>query len=417
MTDDAGSVVMPGPGAPAAGRGAATRSFGRAMLAEWLLDPENVYLNHGTVGAPPRRVLAVQQAIRDEIERQPASFMLRELADVRVLQMRMRPRMRVAADAVAPFVGANSNDLMFVDNITAGVNAVLRSLTFAPGDEILITDHGYGAVKYTADYVASRTGAVVRTVELPGPPFEAAAITEAVAAAFTPQTRVMIVDHVTSGSALILPVAAITRRARAAGIAVLIDGAHVPGAIPLDIASLGADWYSANLHKWAMAPRSSGILWAAPERHQDLHPTVISWGYNKGLDAEFDLPGTRDPSPWLAAPAGIEFMKGLGLEAMYEYNHRYVMNAARTLCDRWKLAMPAPEAMIGTMVTLALPESFGATPEDATRLKDSLLDEERIEVSVFAWKDRVWMRVCGQVYNDASDLDRLIRALEARAKR
>src|SRR5262249_47588170 len=160
-----------------------------------------------------------------------------------------------------------------------------------------------------------------------------------------------------------------------------------------------------------------GILWAAPERQGDLHPPVISWGYLKGLDAEFDLPGTRDPSPWLAAPAGIEFLKSLSLEAVYQHNHRYVMNAARMLGERWGIPMPAPESMIGTMVTLALPESFGTTQDDAMRLKDALLFEENIEVSMHSWKNRVCLRICGQVYNDASDLDRLIRAVEARVKR
>ena len=402
-------------GTPASAR--AARGFGRAMLSEWTLDPEAVYLNHGTVGVCPRRVLAAQQAIRDEIERQPARFMIRELADVGAGESRGYPRMRAAADAVAPFVGVRGADFAFVDNITAGVNAVLRSLTFAAGDEILITDLGYGAVKNAADYVASRTGAVVRTVELPGPPFDPARVTEAISGALTAKTRLLVIDHITSSSALILPVAAVAARARAAGIPVLVDGAHAPGAIPLDIASLGVDWYSANLHKWAMAPRSSGFLWVAPGSNREIHPTVISWGYGKGLAAEFDLPGTRDPSPWLAAPAGIDFLKGLGLEAVYDHNHRYVMNAARALCERWGIVMPAPESMIGTMIALPLPESFGTTQEDARRLKTALLDEDGIEVAMPCFKGRVWLRLCGQVYNDVSDLDRLIRAIEARVKR
>ena len=289
---------------------AAGRVFGRAMRAEWMLDPAVAYLNHGTVGATPRFVLAAQQAIRDEIERNPARFMLRELADTGELVMSARPRMRVAAAPVAAFLGARADDLMFVDNATAGVSAVLRSVKFAAGDEIVITDHAYGAVGKAARFIADGSGAVMRPVELPGPPFDAGAIAAAIEATFTPRTRLLIVDHVTSGSGLILPVREIVARAKQRGIATLVDGAHGPAAIAFDIPSLGADWYTGNLHKWAMAPRSSGILWVAPDRHAETHPAVLSWGLDHGLAAQFDLTGTRDASPWLAAPAGIEFMHG-----------------------------------------------------------------------------------------------------------
>ena len=178
-------------------------TFGHAMLQHWALDPAIAYLNHGTVGAPPRRVLAAQRAICDEIERQPARFMLRELADVEQVPMRMPPRMRTAAAAVAAFVGADANDLAFVDNATTGCNAVLRSATFAPGDEILVTDHNYGAVTKTAEYVASRSGASVRTVVLPFPGTTPGTVLAAIEAALTPRTRILVVDHITSGSSLI----------------------------------------------------------------------------------------------------------------------------------------------------------------------------------------------------------------------
>lgn len=385
------------------------------MLGHWALDPAITYLNHGTVGATPQRVLAAQQAIRDEIERQPARFLLRELADVKQFPMRARPRMRVAAEAVAAFLGARAQDLGFVDNATTGCNAVLRSLNLKPGDEILVTDHGYGAVTNAAIYAARRAGASVRTAALPYPRFEPGAIVEAVVSALSPRTRIAVVDHVTSGSALILPVAEIAARCHAAGAAVLVDGAHAPGALPLDIPALGVDWYTGNLHKWAMAPRSSAILWAAPERQMDLHPPVISWGYEKGFEAEFDLVGTRDPSPWLAAPDGIEFMRGLGLDAMRDWNHALAWRSARRLAERWDIALPMAESMVGTMATFPLPARLGSSIEDAQRLKDALLYEDHIEVQIHAWRDRVWMRISGQVYNDDADVERLARAIEARA--
>jgi isopenicillin-N epimerase len=390
-------------------------SFGRHLLEHWALDPAITYLNHGTVGATPRTVLAAQQAIRDEIERQPARYLLRELADVKQIAMRMQPRMRTAAAAVAAFVGARGDDVVFVNNASDGVNAVLRSQVFAPGDEILLTDHSYGAVTLAAEFVASRSGAFVRTVRLPFPGTTPEAVVEAVSGAITPSTKLLIVDHITSGSALVLPVHEIVARARAAGVRVLVDGAHAPGALDLDIPAIGADWYAANLHKWAMAPRSSGILWAAPGAQADLHPTVISWGYGLGFTCEFDLTGTRDPSPWLAAPAGIEFMRGLGLDALRVHNHSFAWEAARRMCDRWGTTLPVGEAMVGCMATFALPERFGTSAADAQRLKDALLYDHDIEAQLHAAHGRVWLRLSGQAYNDSSDIDRLITAIDPQA--
>ena len=196
----------------------------------------------------------------------------------------------------------------------------------------------------------------------------------------------------------------------------LVDGAHGPGAIDFGIPSLGADWYTGNLHKWAMAPRSSAILWVAPARREETHPAVLSWGLGNGLAAEFDLTGTRDPSPWLAAPAGLDFMRELGLEAMRAYNHAFAWNGARTLCERWGTGIPASEAMYGCMVTLPLPERMGTSAEHATRLKDALLLEENVEAQIHSRIGRMWLRLSGQVYNDADDLERLIRGIEKHAR-
>ena len=410
------SAAAAGVATAAVAAAGAARGFGRSVRSEWMLDPEIAYLNHGTVGATPRRVLAAQQAIRDEIERNPAKYLLRELADAGEIVMTRTPRMREAAAAVGAFVGSRAEDLMFVDNTTTGVSSVLRSMSFRAGDEIVITDHVYGAVGKAARFIAALAGAVVRPVDLPGPPFSPEGIADAVERACGPRTKLLIVDHITSSTALIFPVREIVRRAKARGIPVLVDGAHAPGALDLDLPSLGADWYTGNLHKWAMAPRSSGILWVAPARQAETHPAVLSWGLGKGITGEFDLTGTRDPSVWLAAPAGIEFMREFPLDAMRAHNHAYVWNAANMLCDRWGIELPAPESMIGCMVTLWLPESMGTTPEDATRLKDALLFEDKVEAQIHARPGRVCLRLAGQVYNDAEDLERLIRGLEKRTR-
>jgi isopenicillin-N epimerase len=262
------------------------------MITHFALDPAITYLNHGTVGAPPRRVLAVQQAIRDEIELQPARYLLRELSEIRVGVPRAEPpRLRTAAAEVAAFFGARGEDLVFVDNATTGANAVLRSLPLAPGDEILVTSLGYGSVTQAAREVARQHGAVVREVAIPAMTERPEEVVEAIAAALGSRTRLAIVDHIASDSALLLPVAEIAARCRARGVPIFVDGAHAPGAIALDLPSIGADWYVGNLHKWAWAPRSAAILWVAPERQAALHPPVISWGLDLGFTTELISPG------------------------------------------------------------------------------------------------------------------------------
>jgi isopenicillin-N epimerase len=195
---------------------------------------------------------------------------------------------------------------------------------------------------------------------------------------------------------------------------VLVDGAHAPGMLPLDIPSLGVDYYTANLHKWAHAPRSSAFLWAAPERQAGLHPLVISWGLDKGFLAEFDWVGTRDPSAWLAAPVGIDFLHELGFEAARAYNHRLAWNAARALADRWGTRLGVREEHVGSMVTLPLPERFGSVREDAVRLRDALLYEDHIEVQVHARQGRLATRISAQVYNERDDFERLRDAVVRR---
>ncbi len=407
----------------AAADGTVTRrprpAFGRAIRPEFPLDPSITYLNHGTVGVTPCRVLTVQQAIRDEIERQPSRFLLRELTapstSIGMPRTEM-PRLRAAAAEVAGFLGAHGDDLVFVDNATTGANAVLRSFPFEPGDEVLVTDLGYGGVTSAARFAARERGAHVVTATVPFP-FRGPDIAEAIEDAVTPRTVLAVVDHVTAESALVLPVAHIAARLRARGVATMVDGAHAPGAIPVDISSLDVDWYVGNLHKWLWVPRSSGILWAAPARQAALHPAVISWGLDESFTTEFDLPGTRDPSAHLAAPAAIALLREWGVEAVQRYNHDLAWTSAHDLASAWDTPLDTPEDLIGTMATVMLPATLGSTREDALRLRDALLFEDGIEVPVHAYRDRLRARISAQVYNDADDMQRLAAAVLTRAGR
>jgi isopenicillin-N epimerase len=390
--------------------------FGHHMLEHWPLHPAVTYLNHGTVGVTPRRVTAAQRRLQDEMEQQPSRFMLREVS-AQVGMPRPDPtRLRAAAGEVAAFVGANPDDLVFVENATAGINAVLRSLHLEPGDDIVLTDHGYGANARTATFIARERGAHVRTVAVPYPGFRAEGLAETLAAALTPRTRLVLIDHITSESGLILPVREIAAVCRRAGVPVLVDGAHAPGVLTLDVPALGVDWYTANLHKWAFAPRSSGFLWAHPSRQADLHPAIISWGLDQGFQAEFGWLGTRDPTPWLAAPAGIDFLKELGTGAMWDYNHALAWRAAVELPDRWDTHLEVDEHSIGFMATIPLPDRLGSTHVDAARLRDALLFEDHIEVQLHAGYGRLWARVSAQVYVEWSDIERFGEVIARRAQ-
>jgi isopenicillin-N epimerase len=389
--------------------------FGRPMLDHWTIDPRITYLNHGTVGVVPKRVLAAQQAIRDEMEQQPARFMLRCVSHLAGAPRPEPTRVRQAAHAVAAFFGAKGDELVFVDNATAGINAVLRSVPLEPGDEILLTDHNYGATARVAAFIARERGAIVRTARVPYPRFDREALIDEVVSAIGPRTRVAVLDHITSESALILPLAELARCCRERGVPVLVDGAHAPGTLTLNLPDFGVDWYVGNLHKWAHAPRSCGILWAHPARQNGLHPAVISWGLDRGYLAEFDWVGTRDPSPWLAAPVGLAFLQEMGFDAVRRYNHDLAWRAARELASRWGTTFEPEEELIGSMATVPLPESLGDTAEQAGQLRDALLDEDHIEIQVHARDRRLWVRVSAQVYNDWSDIERLSEAVLRRA--
>ncbi len=385
------------------------------MLDHWLLDPECTYLNHGTVGACPRRVLQKQQAIRDEMEQQPSRFILRELNGHQPMPWRAVSRLREASDLVADFLGSRPDDLVFVPNVTTGISAVLGSVPLGPGDEVVITDLAYGAVALAAGAVCDRGGATLRTVHLDYPVRDAGDVVEPIVRALTPRTKLVVIDHVTAQTALVLPVAAVAAECHARGAPVLVDGAHVPGSRPLDIPSLGVDWYSGNLHKWAHAPRACGILWAAPERQSALRFPVVSWGHKQGFRAEFEHTATADPSSYLAAPEGIALLREWDFEACVKYMHGLAREAAGILTERWRTTFEIPFDMVGTMVTVPLPQDAGTTDADAARLRLALLIEDHIEVQLHAWRGRLWTRISAQVYNDQLDITRLADAVARRS--
>ena len=408
--------------------------FGRPLLDLWHLDPDYAYLNHGTVGATPKKVLAAQRSWGDRIERHPAEFMLRKLANPMAAEWAgdEPPWMRQAAAAVAGFLGADTEGLALVDNITTGANAVLRSLTLEPGDIVAVTNLGYGGVTNAARFVTEQSGAALDIIDLPTPGASPGEFAAAFDAQLRPGTKLALVDHLSAFSALVLPVEQFVESCRSKGAMVLVDGAHVPGQLDLDIGrlvSLGADFYTANLHKWGWTPRSSGFLWVAPQHRTWVHPTVISWGLGRGLDAEFDLVGTRDPTPFLVIPEVLEFRASFGEDDIRAYNHDTCWTGARHVATEWDTRFETPESMIAAMAVISLPARLGSTADDAERLRAHLGDRHKVEVPIFAvggsnhgggpapdggpdpYGSRadpgLVVRICAQIYNDQSDIDRL----------
>ncbi|MSO45903.1 MAG: aminotransferase class V-fold PLP-dependent enzyme [Acidobacteria bacterium] len=386
-------------------------TFGRSILEHWLLDPEYTYLNHGTVGAAPRRVLARQQALREEMERQPSRFLLRELDGHMPAPWRRTSRLREAMAPVAAFLGSRPDDIVFVPNVTTGLNAVVQSLPLGPGDEVVVTSLSYGAIAIAAAAITRDRGASLRTNEIPYPVRQPGAIVDAVISALTSSTKLLVIDHITAQTALVLPVAQVADACHLRGVPVLVDGAHAPGAIAVDIPALGVDWYAANLHKWAHAPRPCGILWAAPRHQTTLHAPVVSWGRDGGFLAEFERVATSDPTAYLAAPEGIALLREWDFPAVLSYVHGLAWDAGRLLTECWSTRLETPKDMVAAMVTVPLPDAAGATDADAARLRLALLVEDKIEVQLHAWRGRLWARVSAQVYNDLSDVERLAVAV------
>jgi len=380
----------------------------------WGLDPGVTFLNHGSFGACPRAVMEVQSELRARLERQPVRFMVRDLEEL----------WDDARAELGRFVGASTDGIAFVPNATTGVNAVLRSLRFTEGDELLTTTHEYNACRNTFDFVAARSGAGVVVADIPFPITSEDQALESILSRLTSKTRLVLVDHVTSQTALILPVRRLAEELSRRSIELLIDGAHAPGMVPLDVESLGATYYTGNCHKWICAPKGAGFLWVAEHRRSDIRPTVISHGANSTrtdrsrFHLEFDWQGTFDPTAALAVPHALRFMDGLhpdGWRGVMQQNHRLVVEGRRGLCQALGIDEPAPESMIGSIASVPLPDGRSETAPSlyGDPIQDRLLFESNIEVPVVPWPKppkRV-LRISAQLYNEIGEYQLLAREL------
>ncbi|HRO24359.1 MAG TPA: aminotransferase class V-fold PLP-dependent enzyme [Promineifilum sp.] len=379
-----------------------------SLRQEFLLDPDVIFLNHGSFGATPRPVFESYQVWQRRLEWQPVQFLGTDIAAY----------LAEARQALGSYLNVAADDLVYVPNATFGVNVVARSLQLGPGDEVLATDHEYGACENAWLFMSRERGFRYVRQPIPLPLASAADVVEQFWAGVTPQTKVIFLSHITSPTAMRLPVEAICARARAAGILTVIDGAHAPGQISLDLTAMGADFYTGNCHKWLCAPKGAGFLFARPEVQHLVEPLIIGWGWGEGRTFTFgsdyldylQYPGTNDYAAYLAVPAAIAFQAQHDWEVIRAGCRALVERAIGRINGLTGLPLLYPEPVgdaYSQMAIAALPDSI-----DLTVMKKRLIEEFRVEIPLIRWNGRQFIRISIQGYNDENDVDALLAALE-----
>jgi len=386
-------------------------NFAGSHVVNWLLDPDIVFLNHGSFGACPRPVLDLQTALREQMEREPIQFLDRQyyslLADARA--------------ALGAFLGADPEDLAFVPNATTGVNTVLRSLAFSPGDQILVTNQAYNACKNAVRFAAARAGAEVVMAQPPFPLQNADEVMDVVMRSVTTRTKLALIDHITSPTALVLPIERLVAELARRGVDTLVDGAHAPGMVPLHLDALGAAYYTGNCHKWLCAPKGAAFLHVRRDRQERIHPLTISHGYNQPLGdstrfrLEFDWTGTFDPTPCLCVPEAIRFMGSLlpgGWPELMRHNRELALRGRDLLCAAVNVLPPCPDDMLGSMAAAPLPDGDNGE-RFIDPLQQTLYDRFRIEIPVMSWPvpPKRLIRLSAHIYNAAKQYQVLADAL------
>jgi isopenicillin-N epimerase len=375
----------------------------------WLLDDRIHFLNHGSFGATPRAILNYQQSLRERLESEPVRFLARELEGL----------LDIARSQLADFLGADADNLAFISNATIGVNTILRSLIFEPDDEILITNHTYNACRNAIQFVVHRTGVKIVVAYLPFPLTSPQQIVEAILDKVSPKTKLALLDHVTSPTALIFPIETLVTELTRRGIDTLVDGAHAPGFVPLNLRFLGAAYYTANCHKWLCAPKGAAFLYVRKDKQDSIRPLAISHGANSTrtnrsrFRLEFDWMGTDDPTAYLCVPEAIRLMGSLlpgGWPALRERNRKLALEARRILGETLEVTMPCPDEMVGSMASIPL----GKIPLSWELFQAKLMEEFQIEVPIVPWVDEsCLLRISAQFYNRLDQYQYLAEVLKS----
>jgi isopenicillin-N epimerase len=370
-------------------------------MTEWLLDPEIAYLNHGAFGALPTVVGAAAADLRAMMERDPADLMMRRLPAM-IDDVRME---------LAELLRADDSGCVFVPNATAGTATVLAAVVPAleAGDEILATDHRYDAVNVQLGALAVTNGISAVFAHVPLSLTDRSDVVAAITDRITPRTKLLVVDSIASASGFVFPVAEIVAAAHERGVPVLVDAAHAPGQLDVDLAAIGADFWVGNLHKWICSPRAAAILSIAPQWRETVRPLVASHQFAGGLQPAFDWTGTFDPVTILAVPAALAFWADLGWDNVRGRQRATVDDGAARVAAALGTTAPTADEFRAAMRVIELPTTLA--PDRARQVETILSDKHRVEISLMALHGRSWVRVCGQIYNTAEDYDRLAAAL------
>jgi isopenicillin-N epimerase len=380
--------------------------FGHALLHNWRLESDNLYLNHGAYGVPALTVSRAAEDWRKQVEANPTRFFEETLG----------PEIRRNASLLADFLSGEGEDIVFVDNVTAGINAVLRSLVLIPGDEIVATSHLYQSARRTLEFVCERAGARLVLADLAYPVRSEGEIVAAIMGALSPRTRLVMLDHVTANTALRLPVETLSLRCAERGVPVMVDGTHGPGNVPVDLDALGeagVRWYVGSGHHWLGAAYGCAFLWVHPDRQGLVRPTAISTRFGEGYTEAFDWPGAKDFGAWLSLSEALRVQESYGVARIRSYTHDLAAKAAEQLSERWGTPLGAPLPMFSAMASVALPTHVPATERAANQVRQQLRDGYRIEVTITPFSGRLWVRLSAYLYNEPEDYDRLCDAVIA----
>jgi isopenicillin-N epimerase len=378
--------------------------YGKAIRSNWLFEDNTIFLNNGSFGATPKQVLQAAQSITEQLEMQPIRFFMEEYPVL----------VRQAADKLAAFAGGTGDNLVFIDNATTGVNTVLKSLLpdLSKDDEIITTSHVYPAVRNALAQISRISGAKITEIEIPYPIDDKQIVIDRFSAALKPGISLAVIDHVTSPTGLVFPIEEIIRLCHANGTKVIIDGAHGPGMLPLNLDQLGADWYTGNCHKWLYSPKGAAFLYCKPENQENIQPLTTSNLFGEGFTQRFDWVGTRNPSSWLAVPAAIDFYHDHGGNEIMKHNHDLAIEAANLITGRLGVTLPEPYDMIGSMAAIILPERFHKPDFNWMQFRSELFNRFGVEVQVVVFNNLPMIRISAQIFNYLEEYGKLCDALE-----